>query len=152
MGDHRLLEYRPNRWVRVDAETGAFVGLASWEEIRDWLRDGELPEDAVRGALASAAGQANATAEAAARALQAVVDGGLEVAAPLPRRCPITSDFWAHKNRKPPSTMPGVDYGCPTGTQVRAWAGGRVSRSRWSVSRIEILSALNTGSRISLIR
>jgi murein DD-endopeptidase MepM/ murein hydrolase activator NlpD len=138
MSDHRLLEYRPNRWVRVDAETGAFVGLASSAEIRDWLRDRELPDDPASGASrprvpwASAPQQVDVTAEAAVNALQAVVAGGLVLARPLVRRFPITSDFWAHKNRKPPSTMPGVDYGCPTGSEVRAWAGGRVFRSRWS--------------------
>jgi murein DD-endopeptidase MepM/ murein hydrolase activator NlpD len=50
----------------------------------------------------------------------------------LKRRYYITSSFQAHRNRTPPSKSPGIDLACPPGTDVRAWAGGKVARSRWS--------------------
>ena len=51
---------------------------------------------------------------------------------PLPKRYRMTSSFAAHKNRKPPSNAPGIDLACPMRTEVRAWAKGRIVRSRWT--------------------
>jgi murein DD-endopeptidase MepM/ murein hydrolase activator NlpD len=59
---------------------------------------------------------------------------GMGLAWPLPKRYQITCSFQAHRKRTPPSKMPGIDLGCPAGTEVRAWAEGKVIRSRWSTS------------------
>lgn len=38
---HQLFEYRPGRWAKLEALTGAFLGLATLEEIREWFRKQE---------------------------------------------------------------------------------------------------------------
>jgi murein DD-endopeptidase MepM/ murein hydrolase activator NlpD len=146
MSSHRLLEYRPNRWAWVDAETGAFERLAIPEEVRAWLGERVLdgaaqPEQLGRGRLREGESAAETGADAGvvapqaeAAAAEAIAAGGMELTYPLPRRYSITSDYQAHRDRDPPSKMPGLDFGCPAGTEVRAWAGGRVHRSRWSAA------------------
>jgi hypothetical protein len=41
-----LREYRPGRWARVDAESGAVLGLATEQEADRWIRDNLLDLDA----------------------------------------------------------------------------------------------------------
>jgi murein DD-endopeptidase MepM/ murein hydrolase activator NlpD len=133
MSTHRLLEYRPNRWAWVNAETGAFEALAPPEEVQAWLGERQSSGEArARTRRRGLLQQGNRTAEAEDAASEAIAAGGIELVCPLGGRYPITSDFQAHKDRDPPSSMPGLDFGCPVGTEVRAWAGGRVHRSRWS--------------------
>jgi murein DD-endopeptidase MepM/ murein hydrolase activator NlpD len=57
---------------------------------------------------------------------------GMTLFWPLVKKHRTTSSFQDHKDRNPPSKAPGLDFGCPTGTEVRAWTAGKVIRSRWS--------------------
>lgn len=45
---------------------------------------------------------------------------------PVPNGTPISSSFWDHKNRRPPSGEPGTDYACAYGTVLRSPAAGKV--------------------------
>lgn len=38
MDNYRFLEYRPGRWIKVDAKSGEFVGQASTHEVLAWQR------------------------------------------------------------------------------------------------------------------
>ena len=50
-----------------------------------------------------------------------------ELTRPLHRDWPVSCGVQCHLDRDPPSTAPGVDFACPTGTPVYAAIGGRTS-------------------------
>jgi murein DD-endopeptidase MepM/ murein hydrolase activator NlpD len=160
MGEYQLLEYRPNRWIKVDAQAGV-VAPATPQEVGAWLSTQKVePTQTVvlQQAGAWPAPESGPPAGAAPIAFEnppAAVNRGDAHGAPqkpspkpkpveptkpqsqgpvrpLSGRRRITSTFASHRNRKPPSTAPGIDFACPTGTEIRAWAAGRVVRSRWS--------------------
>ena len=161
MINYELVEYRPGRWAKIDARTGMFLGPAGADEVRIWRRQPDFtagqPAPAVElertPAVNSQPGPQTLNTQRPTPVLQHPSPGGLmdestpqpapkKKAAPqkptpkpkypLPKRCRISSSFRAHLMRKPPSTAPGIDLPCPRGTQVRAWAKGKVLRSRWS--------------------
>jgi murein DD-endopeptidase MepM/ murein hydrolase activator NlpD len=195
MDDYTLVEYRPGRWVKVDSQTGDFLGPANPQEVRAWQRERETSTEdsaanagmkggtliheaaipqrkatiAIDGQLApekkeegtpvpqqpDPEGEAStpepvqptpepiqptpkkeesapAPQQPAPKAEGAGQVGKTGPAFPLPLRARITSTFADHKGRTPPSQAPGVDFGCGVGTEVRAWAKGKVVRSRWS--------------------
>lgn len=218
MDEHQLFEYRPGRWAKLEALTGAFLELATIQEIREWLRKQEerfkqpfgapqgqtptsqpstpnpsgnggeqgktepeapivqadpsapqepepkpqaepLTPDPTQPAVEPETPEPSLTPEPTpepsanpepepalepapapeptpepAPAPSSPTPGNAGPVYPLPRRYRISSSFRAHKNRKPPSTAPGIDLACPMGTEVRAWTKGTVIRSRWTTA------------------
>lgn len=159
MRTYELMEYRPNRWVKVDIETGAVIGVATPQEVEEigdqpgtfnlWTLLADQVESSASGRAPPGGKPSSSPAELPATAKKTAPPGAQQPtpskkkasaerlqgngrAWPLEKRCPMTSSFQAHKNRTPPSKAPGIDLACPVGTEVRAWAAGRVTRSRWS--------------------
>jgi murein DD-endopeptidase MepM/ murein hydrolase activator NlpD len=174
MQDYKLVQYRPNRWVKVDVETGEVIGLVEPQEVeslrsRIQTSTAGFPTTVQAGTESAAGAQAgkeppSPPQKTPSPAPEKPVTPGIQQptpsakakpsesqhpapapkvpasdrlqgngrAWPLEKRCPITSSFEAHKKRTPPSSAPGIDLGCPVGTEVRAWAAGKVTRSRWS--------------------
>jgi murein DD-endopeptidase MepM/ murein hydrolase activator NlpD len=191
MGKYQLVEYRPNRWIKVDPQAGV-VGPATPQEVAAWLaareaaqaeaappqaappaeppkpapdtqtpppgepdshgtsqKPGPKPEEPEPGkpeepAPAKPEEPAPAKPEEPTPAEpeepapvkpqkpEPAKPQGPGPFRPLAGRYRITSTFADHQNRNPPSTAPGIDFGCALGTEVRAWTAGRVVRSRWS--------------------
>ncbi len=136
----QLIEYRPNRWIKVDQAAGVVIGQASPQEVKDWLathgRPGagspasdETPAPEAQPAPPEKSAPQKPAKPAPANGEGKATQGPVQ---PLAGRCHITSTFADHQNRTPPSSAPGLDFACAAGSEVRAWAAGRVIRSRWS--------------------
>lgn len=50
---------------------------------------------------------------------------------PVDPRWPLSATFQGHLDRNPPSTAPGIDIACPSGTEIRSPAAGVVQFSGW---------------------
>jgi murein DD-endopeptidase MepM/ murein hydrolase activator NlpD len=139
MGKYELIEYRPNRWIKIDPQAGV-VGPATPEEVAVWQSAQEemaaasdpADEDAPSKASEGDSHGAPQKPEPKPRPVEPSQPDGRGSVRPLTIPCRVTSTFTGHRNRTPPSTAPGIDLACKEGTEVRAWAAGRVIRSRWS--------------------
>ena len=158
MNNHELVEYRPGRWAKIDVMTGMFLGPARPDEVRTWRRQLDASVT-TQSEHPTAAGwdQSPSSRPLTLYAYPTVLARGLpplpkslggtidksalQEPAPKLKRGPgypleisrrISSSFQDHLLREPPSTSPGIDLPCPRGTEVRAWAKGKVLRSRWS--------------------
>jgi len=50
---------------------------------------------------------------------------------PVDPRWPLSDTFQGHLDRVPPSTAPGIDVACPTGTPVLSPGPGTITFSGW---------------------
>jgi murein DD-endopeptidase MepM/ murein hydrolase activator NlpD len=159
MGKYQLIEYRPNRWIKVDRWAGV-VGPATPEEVEAWqkaqagaavghstaqqedespIQNSEKPTAASPSPASAGAAPPKASSRSAPqkpgskpKPAPTSKPGWRDRVRPLAGRCRVTSTFADHRGRTPPSTAPGIDLACAVGTDVRAWAAGKVIRSRWS--------------------
>jgi murein DD-endopeptidase MepM/ murein hydrolase activator NlpD len=159
MGKYQLIEYRPNRWIKVDPQTGV-IGpptpqeVAAWQSAQQVQGAESVAAEKADTPLAPGAGQPTAPEPVApdppSEASEGATRGAPQKPGPKPKpveptkpegqgpvrplagRRRVTSTFADHLSRTPPSTAPGIDFACAVGTEVRAWAAGRVIRSRWS--------------------
>jgi DHA3 family macrolide efflux protein-like MFS transporter len=124
MSKYELIEYRPNRWVKVDPEAGV-VGRATPEEVDAWKK---AQEDAWKTTQEDAWKTTQEDGRQVAHVEPPLPDVRGWVR-PLAGLCRVTSTFAEHCSRTPPSPTPGIDLACVAGAEVRACAAGRVLRS-----------------------